>query len=109
MRSLEVILRRRAREDIDEAVSFYLEHGPPEAARSLLDELEVALARVSRYPDFGSPRYAELLAVPGLRTWVRQGHPYLLFYRMSSERVHVWRMLHAARDMPESLRADIDR
>ena len=106
MRRVEVILRRRAREDIDEAVSFYLGEGAPEAARTLLETLEDALERISRHPDSGSPRYAELLAIPGLRTWVLQGHPYLLFYRVSEERVHLWRMLHTARDIPESLRPD---
>ena len=109
MRPAEVILRRQAREDIDGAISLYLEEGAPEAARSLLDELQAALPRLVRHPDAGSPRHAELLAVPGLRTWPLKGHPYLLFYRTSGDRIHVWRMLHAARDIPESLRTVSDR
>jgi toxin ParE1/3/4 len=109
VRAAEVILRRRAREDIDSAVSFYLEEGAPAAAHGLLDELAAALATIARHPDSGSPRYAELLAVPGLRTRVLRGHPYLLFYRVSGGRVHIWRVLHSARDIPESLAPEEER
>lgn len=103
MRAAEVILRRRAREDIDAAVSFYLAEGATDAAHGLLNELAAALATIARHPDSGSPRFAELLAIPELRTWVLREHPYLLFYRVSGGRVHVWRVLHSARDIPKSL------
>jgi toxin ParE1/3/4 len=102
----EVILRRRAREDIDAAVSFYLAEGAPAAAHGLLDELAAALATIARHPDSGSPRYAEQLSIPELRTWVLREHPYLLFYHVAGGRVHVWRMLHSARDIPESLASE---
>lgn len=76
------------------------------AAHGLVDALDNVLATIGRHPESGSPRFGEVLVVPGLRSWVIPGYPYLVFYLVSGRQVHVWRVLHSARDIPQSLRRD---
>lgn len=62
--------------------------------------LEAALAGVAAHPGIGSPRYATELDLPGLRAYLLDGFPHLVFYVEQTEVVDVWRVLHAHRDMP---------
>jgi len=100
-----VVLRGSARQDIDKAVAFYIEEGASASAHRLIDELAEALETIARHPETGSPRYAQELDLPGLRSWILRRHPYLLFYKTSGGTVEVWRVLHTARDIPDSLRS----
>lgn len=99
-----VILRQTARHDIDEAIDFYIERDAYDAAYRLVDELEKAFEHLSRFPESGSPRYAQELNLPGLRHWPVPDYPYLVFYVVGADHVDVWRVLHAERDIPEWLR-----
>ena len=49
----------------------------------------------------GRLRYAGELDLPGLRSWLVTGFPYLVFYVESAADIDVWRVLHAARDIQE--------
>jgi len=101
---LPVALSGAAERDIDEAVAYYVGEGAYAAAHRLVDELEAAVGLISRHPEAGSPRYAQELGLPGLRYWLLAGYPYLVFYFEHGDRVEVWRVLHAERDIPEWLR-----
>jgi len=95
-----VVLRALAKGDVDDAVRHYLQEGAADAALGFIDALEQALGRIGRHPGIGSPRYAHELDLPGLRAWPLTGFPYLAFYVERPNQVDVWRVLHAARDVP---------
>ena len=59
---------------------------------------------MGEHPAGGSPRYAREPDLPGLRSWVVRGFPYLVFYAERAADINVWRILHGARDIPAWLR-----
>lgn len=97
-----IALRRRAQDDIDDALRHYLDEGGVELALRFIDALETAFAHLRNR----SPRYASLLDLPGLRTWPLQRFPYLLFYVEIENCIDLWRVLHDKRDIPASLQDD---
>ena len=96
----QVIPRERAKQDVDDAVAYYLKEGAAHAALSFVDAVEDAYSLLGRHPGVGASRYAYELDVPGLRTWPLRRHPYLIFYVELENRVDVWRVLHNRRDLP---------
>jgi toxin ParE1/3/4 len=95
-----VITRSLANQDVDEAIAYYLaEHAEPAALR-LIEALERTYARIAKYPDPGSPRYAHELDLPGLRYWPVTRYPYLIFCIDRPDRIDVWRVLHGPHDIP---------
>ena len=62
-----VVLRERARRDIDEVVEHYLAEAGEAVALDFIDALEDARRQIGEQPASGSPRYAHELDVPGLR------------------------------------------
>ena len=99
-----VVLRGRARHDIDEAIVHYSTEAPPAVALAFIDALEETFRQMADHPASGSPRYADELSLPGLRACVVKGFPYLVFYVERENDIDVWRVLHAARDIPAWLR-----
>ena len=77
------------------------------AALGFIEALEAAYARIGRYPAAGSPRYAHELDLPELRFWPLKNYPYLVFYVERGDHIDVWRVLHAQRDLPAWLSADL--
>lgn len=101
-----VIARRRAEQDIQDAVAHYLEQAGGRVALKFIDALERAYAQIARQPGAGSPRYAHELDLPGLRFRIIPGFPYLVFYVQRDAGIDVWRALHAQRDIPSWLGED---
>lgn len=101
---LRVVLRDRARLDIEEAVDWYRDHADVETALAFVDAVEAGLGHLGNHPRTGSPRYATELDLPGLRSWLLDGFPYVMFYVAQPDHVDVWRVLHAHRDLPAWLR-----
>ena len=99
-----VVLRERARRDIDEAVEHYLGEAGPAVALAFIDALEDACRRIGEQPAAGSPRYAHELDIPGLRSRTVRTFPYLVFYVERAADIDVWRVLHGARDIPAWMR-----
>ena len=95
-----VVLRARARRDIDEAIEHYSTVAPAAVALAFIDAVEDVCRRMAEHPASGSPRYADELGLPGLRSGVVTGFPYLVFYVDREADIDVWRVLHAARDIP---------
>jgi toxin ParE1/3/4 len=95
-----VILRAQADADIDSAADHYLREAP-EVVDALLDSLEATLADIGRSPGRGSPRYAHLLDLPGLRFRMTKRFPYLVFYVEGPREIAVLRVLHQHRDIPQ--------
>jgi len=99
-------LRTVAAADIDSAVTYYRNEAGPEVAVNFVDELEAAVAHLLQHPMTGSLRFSYELEIPGLRSWPVQKFPYLVFYVADDERIDIWRVLHAHRDIPTFLTSD---
>jgi toxin ParE1/3/4 len=95
-----IVLRAIARRDVDGAIDFYLAEASEAVALRFIDALESALRSIGRSPAAGSPRYAQELELPGLRSRLLARFPYVVFYVERDRDVDVWRVLHAKRDIP---------
>ena len=104
MKPPRIVLRQRARRDIQDAVRHYIAEQAPAAAEGFVDSLERALAHITKHPDSGSPRCAHLLEIPELRVWPVAKYPFLVFYLPHKDRIDIWRVLHAQRDIPAWMR-----
>lgn len=100
MNAKPVVPRVQAKQDVDEAVAYYLSEDAPQAALGFIDALEKAYAHIGRHPGTGSPRYAHELNLPALRAWPLTGYPHLVFYAERPDHVDVWRVLHGQRNIP---------
>jgi len=103
---VQVDLRALAAADIEAAVDHYRKEAGPQAALDFVDALEVAITHLRHYPNSGSLRFAFELEIPGLRSWSLQQFPYLIFYVPQDDRIDIWRVLHARRDIPAHLTAE---
>ena len=99
-----VVLRERARRDIEEAIDHYLAEAGPTVALSFIGLLEETRRHISEQPGSGSPRYAHELDIPGLRFRAAGKFPYLVFHVERETEIDVWRILHGARNIPAWMR-----
>ena len=79
-----VVLRERARRDIDEAVEHYLAEAGEAVALDFIDALEDARRQIGEQPATGSPRYAHELDIPGLRFRTVGKFPHLRIWSSTS-------------------------
>jgi toxin ParE1/3/4 len=101
---MPVIPRALAKQDVEDAVSYYLSEEAEQAALGFIDALEQAYTHIGRHPATGSPRYAHELDLPGLRSWTLKHYPQLVFYVERDDHIDVWRVLHGMQDIPTWLR-----
>jgi toxin ParE1/3/4 len=99
-----VVLRERARHDVETAVDWYRSNAGEDTAMGFVDALEAALWHVESYPRSGSSRYSVELEIPALRCWQLVGFPYLVFYVERDDHIDVWRVLHSHSDIPVWMR-----
>lgn len=104
MKAKPLIPRALARQDVEDAVSYYLNEEAEQAALGFIDALEQAYSHIGRHPATGSPRYAHELNLPSLRSWPLKRYPYMVFYVERDDHIDVWRVLHGLRDIPAWLR-----
>lgn len=102
--SRRVVLRERARQDVEAAVDWYGRTAGEDVALGFVDALEAALRHVERHPNSGSTRYSVELEIPALRSWQLDRFPYLVFYVERDDHIDVWRVLHGHRDIPAWMR-----
>ena len=81
----------------------------PQTALDFVDALEAAIKHVRNDPNSGSLRFAFELEIPELRSCPLQKFPYLVFYVPQADRIDIWRILHARRDIPAYLSSDPPR
>jgi toxin ParE1/3/4 len=101
-----IILTERTQIDVDDALAYYLGEAGEAVALGFLDALEAAYRRIAGSPAAGSPRYAHELNLPGLRSRALTKYPYLILYIEQPDRILLWRVLHAQRDIPSWMSAD---
>ena len=100
MRPKRTELRERARLDIEEAASYYRAEAGAKIAIQFIDAIQETIRSVSEEPAIGSPRYAHELGIRALRSRKVGKFPHLIFYVEGEGDVDIWRVLHAARDIP---------
>ncbi len=103
---MQVDLHALASRDIEAAVDHYRREAGAKTALEFVDALENAVSHLRRYPFSGSLRFAFEVEIPELRSWHLHGFPYLIFYVPVDDRIDVWRVLHARRDIPTLLSLD---
>ncbi len=98
-----VIQRTLAQQDIVTAFDHYLAEAGVPVAADFVRAIDDCMQCIERFPEAGSPRYAELLDVEGLRFAVVERFPYLMFYLEQADYVDVVRVLHQRQDIPALL------
>lgn len=106
MKARSVVPRAQAEQDVNDALEFYLGQASPKVALGFIDALERAYRLIGERPGAGSGRYAHELDLPGLRSWPLRGYPYVVFYMPREDYIDVWRVLHAANDIPAWLNGE---
>lgn len=100
MTAKPIVPRTAAEHDIDQAIGFYLDEGARQAALGFIDALERTYDHIARNPAGGSPRYAQALNLPGLRSWPLARYLHIVFYIQRDDHIDIWRVLHGQRDIP---------
>lgn len=89
---MRIILSRRARRELEEAVDYLTAHSP-QAARALGERLANAGALLPGDPLMGRPS-----ALPAIRELPLRGTSYLLIYAVREDRIEILSLFHTARD-----------
>lgn len=100
MTAKPVRLLAQADQELRQVTAWYRREGGQALALEWADAVAASLRHVGANPQAGSPRYAVVLNLPGLRFWQMSRFPYLVFYVEYEDRVDIWRVLHAQRDVP---------
>jgi toxin ParE1/3/4 len=98
-----VKVRPAARRDVATAAQWYAKEGGFGLANRFITSVRTVFERNARHAASGSPRYATLVGIAGLRNHPLKDFPYLIFYVEHVTSLDVVRVLHASRDLPESL------
>jgi toxin ParE1/3/4 len=101
---MKIEVSNAASEDLTDITDHYLREAGIEVAIAFSAAWDKGTRHIADHPDSGSPRLAEKTQMANLRIWPIRGFPHLIFYTVSTERVHVERVLHSARDIPATLR-----
>lgn len=95
----ELILKPQAREDIKQ-IAAYIGENNPKAGTAFRQTLQNIYEVLLDLPEIGSVRNFRNPEMKGLRMLpVPKFKNYLLFYRPTSERLEIVRVLHGARDV----------
>lgn len=103
---LRILRRASADQDIEAIIDDHLTEAGAEVALGFIHALEAAFQQLARQPAMGSPRYGEVLSLPGLRTWPLRRYPHIIFYFEAPDAIEIWRVLHGRRNIPVHLQTD---
>lgn len=92
---MRVVWSGRARRDLAEIFDYIAANDTSAAAR-VLERLETMAQFLAEHPRIGRPG-----RVSATRELVIPGLPYILPYRVASDRVEIIRVLHGARAWPD--------
>ena len=94
-----LLQRKAAQHDINDAFERYLQDANEAIALRFLAALDSLFSQLSTFPASGSNRYADALAIDGLRDAVTLRFPYIVFYFEREQHVDIVRVLHQERDL----------
>jgi toxin ParE1/3/4 len=101
-------LTNTARQEVAEAIAYYRREGGNVLANRFISALETTVEAIKTAPHAGSPRYTYELNLLNLRQRLVRRFPYLVFYIEYEDRIEIWRVLHAQRDIPTTPQEDGD-
>ena len=85
-----------------QTVAQFIHHDNPFAARLFLEAAYDTFEFLAGNPGVGRQRAD--LGFPEIRSWRVEGFGrYLIFYRELPDRIQIWRVLHGARDLPQTV------
>jgi toxin ParE1/3/4 len=99
-----VILSPQAETDLSDITDHYLAEAGVEVTVSFLTSWTQVMQHLEQFPESGALRFADAAHLPGLRFWPMRGFPHLALYPVAADGVQILRVLHSARDIPQSLR-----
>lgn len=103
---VESYIRPRAKHDLIEQ-ALYIARQDPDAADRFLNALEQAFDTLANMPEMGALRHLDNPALEGIRMWPIKGfEKHLIFYRPIDGGIEVIRILNAARDIENILKAE---
>ena len=92
-------LARAAQQDI-RSIWMYIASDSPDAASRVRREIHEACRRLARLPGMGHRR-EDLTTHPDVRFWAV--YSYLIIYRLGATPLQILRVLHAKRDVRQTL------
>ncbi len=101
-----VQLSPRFREDVEQAVDWYLVEAGAAVAERFVAAVESAVRLVASRPGFGSRHLAGLIGIPTLRSRPVERFPYLILYLPRGDDMVLLRLPHGNRDVPPTIGAD---
>lgn len=98
----KIFRRPQAARDLMEAADYIAERGSLDASDRFLAATESAFRKLAEMPGMGASRdYGPQF--PGLRMWpVPKFTKYLIFYTATDELLEIVRVLHGARNIPQT-------
>jgi len=93
---IEIRWLRRATASFNREID-YIAARNPEAARRVAKRIEDAVERLSMFPEAG-----RVGRIDGTRELVVTGTPYIVPYRLKTDRVEIIRVFHGMRRWPEA-------
>jgi toxin ParE1/3/4 len=97
------IPHRFAVEDEEEIVHYYEQTSSEQAALGFINALDQAFSQLSRYPHMGSPRPEYDLELDGIRSWPLKKFPHLIYYKIKTDHIELWRILQPKRDIVQTM------
>ena len=94
-----VDVRTVANGDVEAIVDYYTTEAGDGVALRFIEDLLAAYDLLATTPGGGSSRLDERLKLGGARTWSLSAFPYVVVYFDRADRVDIWRVLHAQRDL----------
>lgn len=85
---------------------WYLQEAGEHVAWRFFDAVELTVARVAGHSEIGRLRCFNDERLQGLRS-LRVDVPFdkvLIFYRVASDHIELWRLMHGARNLPVLLK-----
>ena len=95
--------RAQATEDLEIAFDYYFQAVSLDLAERFRDEVDDAMAHISRHPGTGSRRYSTGFTGGDLRFWTLNKFPYSIFYVEREDLIEIIRVLHQASNIPVHL------
>ena len=105
MKPLKIIRAEEAIRNVAD-IHLFIAMNNPAAADRFLDALRLTFRTLARWPEVGPHYQSNRAELTGMRFWpVRRFTNYLIFYRVTGKprRLHIVRVLHGARDVPQIL------
>ncbi len=97
MADIKIFWTELAAADLDQIEQFISRDNPNAALQQVIRIIEVVETRIGHLPRMGKPGRIE-----GTREQVVSNIPYIIIYRFRQEMVEILRILHAARQWPQS-------